>query len=155
MRNTTNYTIDIHRDADALVEVLSSGAVFPLVVTGSSMMPFLKGGRDIVRLHKTDRFYRGQIVFFRRRNGEFVLHRIRRICPDGMLLVNGDAQKWCEYIHRDQVLAEVISISRNQRDIYPNSMLSRVLRTLWYPTRVLRPFIWRTYGFLRKLTQKK
>ena len=154
MKNTTNHTIDVHRDADAFVDLLSSGAVFPLVVTGSSMMPFLRNGRDIVRLHKTDRFYRGQIVLFRRRSGDFVLHRIRRICPDGRLLMNGDAQKWCEYIQRDQVLAEVISISRNQRDVDPNSMLSRVVRFLWYPTRIFRPILWRTYGLFRKLTQK-
>ncbi len=155
MKNTANHTIDAHRDADALADLLSCGAVFPLVVTGSSMMPFLRSGRDTVLLHKTDRFYRGQIVLFRRKSGAFVLHRIRRICPDGRLLMNGDAQKWCEYIQRDQVLAEVISVSRNQRDLNPNSMLSRVLRALWYPTRVFRPFLWRMYGLFRKLTKPK
>ena len=155
MRDTKIHTIDAVRDADVLAELLSTGAVFPLVVTGSSMMPFLKSGRDTVRLHQTHRFYPGQIIFFRRKSGEFVLHRIRRICPDGRLWVNGDAQKWCEYICRDQVLAEVISISRNGRDISPDSVKSRILRTVWYPTRIFRPFIWRTYAFFRKMLKKK
>ena len=141
--------------ADVLSELLSGGAVFPMVVTGSSMLPFLKSDRDIVRLYKTDRFYRGQIVFFRRSSGEFVLHRVRRICSDGMLLVNGDAQKWCEYIHKDRVLAEVISVSRNHRDILPNSFGYRFFCMIWYPTRLFRPFIWKVYGFFRKLTKKK
>ena len=155
MREIKIHTIDALRDAEALAEILSTGAVFPLVVTGSSMMPFLKEGRDTVRLRQTDQLHRGKIIFFRRKNGEFVLHRIRRIYPDGRLLVNGDAQKWCESVCRDQVLAEVISISRDGREILPDSMRSRILRALWYPTRIFRPLIWRTYAFLRRTAKKK
>lgn len=155
MQDIRIHTVDAIRDADMLADILSAGAVFPLVVTGSSMMPFLKSGRDTVRLHKTDRLSPGQIIFFRRKNGEFVLHRIRRICSDGRLLMNGDAQKWCEYICRDQVLAAVISISRNGRDILPDSMPSRILRAIWYPTRIFRPLIWKIYAFVRKVIKKR
>lgn len=154
MIDTNIHTIDATRDADTLVDILSSGAIFPLVVTGSSMLPFLKEGRDTVRLQRTDNLYKGQIVFFRRLTGGFTLHRIRRIYPDGRLLINGDAQDWCEIIHRDQVLAGVISITRNNRNIDPNGVVSTILRAFWYPTRAFRPYIWKTYSIFRRIFKK-
>lgn len=140
-------TIDAVKDADAFVDILSAGVVFPLVVTGSSMIPFLREGRDTVFLRKTDKLRRGQIVFFRRKSGEFTLHRIRKIYKNGKLLINGDAQNWCELIDPAQVLAEVISVKRDGREIRQNP----ILRMLWYPTRPIRPLIWRIYGAFRRI----
>ena len=148
-------TIDAIKEGDTLAEILASGALFPLVVTGYSMIPFLKEGRDTVYLQKTDRFYKGQIVFFRRTSNEFILHRIRKIYPDGKLLVNGDAQSWCEIIRQEQVLAEVLYISKNGRRIDPKSGLFPLLGALWYPTKPLRPLIWRCYGRIRQVFKRK
>ena len=145
------HLIDAVKDADTLVDILSTGAVFPLVVTGSSMMPFLREGRDTVFLQKTNKVRRGRIVFFRRKSGEFTLHRIRKIFPDGRLLINGDAQNWCEMIAPEQVLAEVIAVKREGREIKQNGFFPSLLRLLWYPTRAFRPFIWRTYGAFRRI----
>jgi hypothetical protein len=147
--------IDTVKDADALIEILSTGAVFPLVVTGSSMRPFLREGRDTVSLRKTDTLRKGQIVFFRSRGGGFTLHRIRKIYRDGRLLINGDAQWWCEIVFPAQVLAEVISITRNDKIIDPCSLRQKLLNSLWYPTRPIRPFIWKVCGFLRKYFKKR
>ncbi|MBP3368030.1 MAG: S24/S26 family peptidase [Clostridia bacterium] len=151
MKNTETHIIDAVRDADSLVDILASGGVFPLVVTGSSMLPFLKEGRDTVILQKADKLCRGQIVFFRRNSGEFILHRVRRKYPNGRLLVNGDAQSWCELIRSECVLAEVISIERRGRTIDPNGFTSRLLRMLWYPTRPVRPLIFRLYTLSKKV----
>ena len=141
--NHRPHIIDAVRDADTIVEILESGAVLPLIVTGSSMSPYLKDHRDAVNLRKTTCLVRGRILFFRRRNGEFILHRLRKILPDGRLLMNGDAQNWCETITRDQVLAEVISVTRNGRTIDPNGLPSKLWNVLWYPTRIFRPTIWK------------
>ena len=149
---THTHTIYSIKDADALTEILAVGAAFPLIVTGSSMFPFLKENRDTVVLQKTDRMKQGQIVFFRRKSGEFILHRIRKIYPNGLLLINGDAQAWCEVIHREQVLAIVKSIKRDKRYIDPDSFLSVILRCLWFPTRPIRPSILRVYSFLAKFS---
>lgn len=148
-------TIDAIEEGDTLAEILASGALFPLMVTGYSMIPFLKEERDTVYLQKTNRFYKGQIVFFRRTSNEFILHRIRKIYPDGTLLVNGDAQSWCEVIGQEQVLAEVLYISRNGRRIDPQSAQFRLLEALWYPTKPLRPLIWRCYGRICKIFKRK
>ena len=155
MNDTNIRTIDTLKEADVLIEILSTGAVFPLVVTGSSMLPFLRENRDTVRLQKTDTLKKGRIVFFRNRSGGFTLHRIRRIYHDGRLLINGDAQWWCEIVSPEQILAEVISISREGRELDPYSTKQRLLCLLWFPTRAIRPFIWKIYGFLRKIFKKR
>ena len=155
MDNKNIHTIDVVRDAEAFEEILSSGVIFPLVVTGSSMFPFLKDGIDTVRLQKTDKLYKGQIVFFRRVSGEFTLHRIRKIFPDGRLLINGDAQSWCEIISPGQVLAAVVSISKNGHNVDPDNFVQTLFRVLWYPTRRLRPFIWRVLSFIKKIFKKQ
>ena len=151
MNDGKTRTIDAVRDADALVEILDSGAILPLTVTGSSMLPFLRHRRDTVHLRKTDSPRRGQILFFRRANGEFVLHRLRRILPDGRFLMNGDAQDWCEVITREQVLAEVIMITRNGKSRNPCGPGAQILNCLWYPTRHIRPLIWNCAFGLRRL----
>jgi hypothetical protein len=148
------HEIDAQKDADALIDLLSCGGVFPLAVTGSSMIPFLKEGRDTVHLQKTNRFYKGQIVFFRRTPKEFVLHRVRKVLPDGRLLLNGDAQNWYECIGQEQVLAEVILIEKNGKKTDPNGKGALLLRALWYPTVPLRPLLWKCYGGLRGFFKK-
>lgn len=147
-------TIDAVRDADMLVEILSSGAILPLVVTGSSMLPYLRHRRDTVHLRKIDSCHRGQILFFRRQNGEFVLHRLRRILPDGRYLMNGDAQNWCETITHEQVLAEVILITRNGKTRAPDSFGAKLWNGIWYPTRPIRPLLWKCAFGLRRLFRR-
>lgn len=55
-------------------------------VAGSSMSPFLAGGRDTVFFSRPDTpLRRGDIVFYERASGQFVMHRIRRVHRDGSL----------------------------------------------------------------------
>lgn len=144
-------TIDALQSGIELVDLINNGATVPVLVTGSSMLPFLKNGRDTVWLAKEENLRRGQILFFRRSNGMFVLHRIRRIYPDGRILVNGDAQTWCEIVYPEQVIAVVCAISRNGKIRRTNHLFLKIRDCLWYPTRPLRPIIFRTYGMLKKI----
>ena len=147
----TTKTLDAVRDGEELLELLDSGTIFPLVVTGNSMLPFLKNGRDTVLLQKSDTLKRGQILFFRRRNGMFILHRIRKIYPDGRILVNGDAQSWCETVMPDQAAAVVRGIVRNGKITDPDRLWIRLRDAFWYPTRPVRPWIFRVVTFFRRL----
>ena len=72
-----------------LEEILASGGSASIVVSGSSMRPFLKGGRDIVCLRTcTEKdLKQGQILLFKRPDQSLVLHRVRSILPDGRLVM--------------------------------------------------------------------
>lgn len=88
----------------------------------------------------------GRIVFFRRADGSFFLHRIRRIRKDGSLLICGDAQSWTEVIAPDQVLAVVIAVQRETgRLISVRSLGWRLTSALWYPTRPFRYWLLPVY----------
>ena len=146
------HKIDAVRDAGVLTGILADGGVFPLVVTGGSMSPYLHDGRDTVHLRKTEDLQTGKILFFRRHSGELILHRLRRIMPDGSLLMNGDAQHWCEVISRDQVLAEVLAVTRKNGKTRNETEIPAVLwRLLWYPTRPVRPLLWGLRAAVRRI----
>lgn len=137
-------------------KTISEGGKMPLVVTGNSMRPFLKDGRDIVWLEKcceTD-FKKGKILLFRRASGKIVLHRVLKIETDGTLVMNGDAQLWCENIKNDQVLAVVSHIETNGKKISCNSFKYRFRTAIWLFLKPLRPFIFRAYKKLKKLFSK-
>ena len=138
--------LDSNIDGQTLVNLLADGCPFPLIVTGSSMMPLLKPERDSVWLQKSDSVQRGRILFFRRNNGMFVLHRVRRVLPDGSFIVNGDAQKWVETVHPAQAVAVVTQIVRKDKTIRWDHPMLRLWDMLWYPTRPIRPFLLRMYA---------
>lgn len=140
-------TITTPEEESGFLAVISSGELFPLRVTGSSMRPFLKEGRDTVWLGKVTDLRRGTIIFFRRADGSFALHRIRKILPDKTLIVNGDAQTWCETVRPENTVAEAVRVSReNGKTFSLKSPSFRFLSALWYPTRRARHYIFRIFG---------
>ena len=76
-----------------LMEVcFAAGQPCPVVITGSSMTPFLVPGRDRVFLRPAPpALRRGDIAFYERAPGRLVLHRVYRASPQGYYFV-GDAQ---------------------------------------------------------------
>ena len=133
-----------------LVEILSSGGHVSLVVSGSSMKPFLKHGRDVVCLRAcTDKdIKRGQILLYKRADHSIILHRVRKVLPDRQIIMNGDAQAWCETISFSQVIAVVISAERNGRYISCDHLFFHLWNAFWYPTRALRPVLFKIWHIL-------
>ena len=133
-----------------LTEIISAGGRICLVVTGTSMRPFLKHGRDMVCLRAWEEkdIKRGQVLLFQRRDRSFVLHRIRKVLSDGKLLMNGDGQVCRETISQDQVVAVVSSIERKGRHISCDHMWFRLWNWIWYPTRPFRSIIFRLWNIL-------
>lgn len=133
-------------------EVLATGNPFSLLVSGSSMTPTLRGGRDSVVLVCPDKRppKKNDIVFFER-HGAFVLHRIVKLLPDGAFLINGDGQHWCETIEPQQVFAVASSIVRKKKLISCDSFSYRVWCILWRMTRPVRPYLFWLSGMARRL----
>lgn len=137
-------------------ETVGSGGTMPIVVTGNSMRPFLKDGEHTVWLERcTDSdFKRGRILLFRRINGKIVLHRVRKVRPDGVLVMNGDAQNWCENIEKNQVLAVVTHIEANGKKIPCKSLFYRMRTEIWQLLMPVRPFIFRAARKIRRMFRK-
>lgn len=133
-----------------LVEILSSGAQVSLVVSGSSMKPFLKHGRDVVCLRAcTDKDIKcGQILLFKRADQSIILHRVRKVLSKQQIVMNGDGQAWCETISFNQVIAVVLSVERKGRYISCDHVWFHLWNAFWYPTRVLRPALFKIWHIL-------
>ena len=132
--------------------VLDQDAAVPLVVTGSSMAPFLADGRDTVYLSKISRpVRRGDIVLYRRKSGELVLHRVWRLDGNEFTMV-GDAQLIPEPgIGPEQLLAVVTAVRRKGKLLTATSPLWLFYGKIWLPAFPWRGKLMATYaGITRK-----
>lgn len=135
-----------------LLTLLEQTDSVPLTVTGNSMSPFLIHGRDAVYLSKVTRpLKKGDIIFYRRTSGQYVLHRICRVHPDGYDLV-GDAQTVIEPgIRPEQVLATGNAVRRKGMLLQKGDFWWDFFEGFWLKILPLRPVLRRLYGlFSRK-----
>lgn len=129
--------------------ILQNGQSCRLVVTGNSMLPFLRHEKDAVILVPYQGESRhGDILFYSRAPQVCVLHRVQKVCSDGALLMCGDAQSQLEPIKSQQIIASVSHIERNGRLINCRRFSLRTAVWLWQVLRPIRPYL---LALLRKL----
>ena len=123
-------------------------AALPLIVSGSSMTPFLVHGRDTVYLSRLERpARRGDILLYRRDSGQYVLHRVWRVEGDGTFTIVGDAQTELERgIREDQIIAVVSAVVRKGKRMSPGDFWWEFFEKVWIRMVPLRPFLWRAYN---------
>ena len=119
----------------------------PLIVSGSSMSPFLIHGRDTVYLSRLTRpVRRGDILLYQRRNGKYVLHRVWKVCPDSYTMV-GDAQTVLEPgIRDDQIIAIVTAADRKGKRMAPGGFWWEFFEKAWIRMVPLRRPVQRLYS---------
>lgn len=118
-------------------------------ISGNSMAPFLISQRDYVVFQKPSRpLKKGDIVFFRRESGEYILHRISRIRNNGYYIL-GDAQTQMEGpICKDQIFGLVIKIQRKGKWIDSSDFWWKFFEKVWIRIIPFRPFIRKVYAAL-------
>lgn len=136
--------------------LLREGAELPLVISGGSMLPFLAPGRDSVLLKSPDRpLRRGDIVFYRRRNGMYVLHRLIRI-RNGQCWMVGDAQTLIEGpLSEDCIFAYVTCVQRKGKTERPGTFWWEFFCTVWLWVTPLRRYILAVYMRGHRAVQKR
>lgn len=133
-------TVTPEEAAQFFPTLLEEDLLVPRLVTGGSMVPFLRHRRDVVYLRGT-RYQSprvGDVILFYREGGHtLVLHRVLRRDTGGSFQVGGDGQTWTEHVSPEQTLGVVTRISRDGGKAFPARRLDQ--RTLWGLWRVLRP----------------
>ena len=118
---------------DGLIrEVLSSGGEFRLYPHGTSMLPLLRQGKDSVALRSLDsppeKF---DILFYQRADGSYILHRVKQVTPDGLIMW-GDNHTMLEYgVTDDMIIGRATRIFRGEKELNCNSFCYRVFLWLW------------------------
>lgn len=123
----------------------------PLVITGSSMNPFLVHGRDTVYLSSLTRpVRRGDMLLYRRENGSYVLHRVFKAAPESLTMI-GDAQTILEPgIQPEQVIAVVTRVERKGKPLGPGSFWWIFFEKVWIRMIPLRRTAQRLYSWVKR-----
>ena len=100
-------------------KMIAEGHSVTIKVKGSSMLPFIVGGRDSVRLVKPSHLKERDIVLAEIDEGHYVLHRIKRIEPTRITLMGDGNLKGIEYCRPKDIAAKVEVIFRNGKSIDP------------------------------------
>lgn len=99
-----------------------------LAVTGCSMLPMLRQGRDTVLLAPvTEPLKPGTIALYQRENGSYVLHRVITVTPEGYQFC-GDNQAQLEPVSQAQLEAVVIGYCRKGKVYTGNGLADRLYR---------------------------
>ena len=102
-------TVNLNELYPLIKEVIEKGGEFRLFPRGISMEPMIHAGDDSVVLSKIDGISEGDILFYKRDDGTFVLHRLIEK-RGGTLTMCGDNQMKLEYgVREDQLLAKMVS----------------------------------------------
>ena len=129
-----NVEVNLGETIEVICEILDGGGEFQMLPRGKSMRPLIVEMRDSVVLakRKSSDIRRYDMLFYRRANGQFVLHRLMRIEKDGTYTMCGDAQTVMEKGIRDgQIIGYVQKMYRKGRCVAMNSFWYRAYVVLW------------------------
>lgn len=154
--------VDTYEYMKVVQELLEEGRDVPLVVTGNSMSPFLIHERDQILISRIDRpLKKGDMAFFRRKTGQYIMHRICDIKKDResgeeKYYFVGDAQTVIEGpIDRAQIFGVINAVYRKGNHLEKGSFWWFFFEHIWLHMIPLRKTATLLYGFtvgrIRKL----
>lgn len=139
--------------AELLQLQLSDRGTAVLPVTGSSMLPMLRGGRDTVYLTQPQMpLRRGEVILYRRENGQYILHRIVKVTPEALICC-GDNQYTLETVAHRQIIGAVTAFERNGKLRKTTAAGYRLYTWAWvtmFPMRRIYIFLRRRFAALRR-----
>lgn len=148
MENTQKKKISLKEIFPEIKEKIDNGGTVKLPITGISMRPLLVWDRDTVDIVKCEKAEKGDIIFYLRDNGQFVLHRIVGVDDKGYILC-GDNQWILEYGIRDShIIGVVNSITRKGKTFDMANVPYRIYSSLWMAILPIRKYI---IPFIRKI----
>ena len=124
--------IDTREYVSVLKQLTDDGREVSMRIAGNSMAPFLILERDTIFFRKPEaKLKKGDMVFFKRRNGQYIMHRIHHVKPDGYYIV-GDAQCMIEGpVAGEQIFAVVTKVIRKGKTIQPGDFWWEFFRHVW------------------------
>ena len=134
---------------DEVTQLLNEGREVVIMSKGRSMLPFIRGGIDQVKLRHPDELSVGDIVLAHF-GGRYVLHRIVAIHGEEVTLMGDAVLKETERGDWTEVVGVVVEIiSPNNRHRKPGKAW------LWRHTLFLRKYQMKIYRKWNKLTSKR
>lgn len=134
----SNFDFSAEELAPVILEVIEKEGSFRLFPKGESMRPTICQGEDSVLLVAPENLKKYDIVFYKRQNGQYVIHRIMKI-NDHSLTLAGDNQFFTEQgVKKERVIAKVGGIYKGERLIKADSLNYKIKSFLLVSTKPLR-----------------
>ena len=148
--------IDTREYVSVLRELVHEGKEVSMMITGSSMSPFLIHQRDMIVFKAPDRgLRRGDMVFYQRDDGRFVMHRIYKIGMEGFYML-GDAQIEIEGpLRRDQIFALIVKVRRKNKWYQEGDFLWEFFADSWIKLLPIRKVLIKLYTFIDRVKNKR
>lgn len=139
--------VDTREYVSVLRELTEQGKEVSLIISGSSMSPFLIHQRDYICFKKPERkLKKGDMVFYQRDSGQYVMHRIWKIQPDGYYIV-GDAQTEIEGpVREEQIFALITKVQRKGKWLAPGDFWWEFFEHVWLHMIPIRRKIMKIYA---------
>ncbi|MDO4312489.1 MAG: S24/S26 family peptidase [Eubacteriales bacterium] len=143
--------VDTREYVSMLRELVEDGKEVSMLISGSSMAPFLIHERDSICFKKPDReLKKGDMVFYQRATGQYVMHRICKIKPEGYYMI-GDAQKEIEGpLERGQIFALITKVRRKGKWMGPGDFWWDFFEHVWIRIIPIRRFVVKAYSIISR-----
>ena len=136
-------------------EVLARDGRLVYSNVGDSMRPLIRQGRDLLVIEPPNgRLKRLDVPLYKRDSGQYVLHRVLAVKPDGYVIC-GDNRRRREYGITDRHIVGVLTaIIRDGREIPMTDRRLRLYAHLWCDLFPLRAAILRCLSVMKRLRRR-
>ena len=131
MENVNKKKISLQEIYPVIKEKIENGGTVQLPITGTSMLPLLVWGRDTVELTKCENPQKYDIIFYRRDDEHFVLHRIVGKNEKGFILCGDNQVQKEDGINETHIIAVVKSITRKCKTFSVDKTSYKIYVKLW------------------------
>lgn len=129
-----------------VVALLEEGKSVTIPVKGFSMLPFIRGERDLVELVKPDRDYAVDDIVLFRYCGRYVMHRIISIKGEKVTIMGDGVPQNTEKVTPQDIFGRVVRIlRRGKRPVDPQSRCQLRRARLWRKLLPVRGYLLAIY----------
>ena len=123
---------------------------------GTSMMPLLREGRDVMIIERpTGRLKKYDVPLYIRPDGMHVLHRILKVRKNDYVICGDHCIKKEYGITDDDIIGVLTGIIRDGKTISMSSLKYKLYYHLWCDFFYIRVFLLRFKSLMRKIFKKK
>lgn len=118
-------------------QIIALKGYYAAAIHGVSMNPLLLDHRDSVYLQKAEQYSKYDVVLFRRKNNQLVLHRVIGM-KNGKLIIRGDYDFQREMVDPAQCIGTMVQFTRNNKTYSVDHWLYRLYSRVWNSTTLFR-----------------
>ena len=141
--------LDTREYVSIMKEKVMNGEEACILIAGNSMSPFLVHERDYICFsHPKREVKKGDMVFYERENGQYVMHRIYKVTSEGYYMA-GDSQMEIEGpIRREQIFALVTKVRRKGKWLESGDFLWEFFEKVWINIVPARRIVRKAYAYI-------